>query len=205
MGQYYTPLIISVDKQITTLRSFDFGSGMKLTEHSWIGNELVNAVYSLIFGKPKKVAWIGDYAMDDYYASKDAYTKAMPLEEFEHFYTAAWGEDAKRMPSKQFTRKGLNLLAHDTKGTYLINHSKKAFISLEEYIRGSTVKGGVFEGYCLNPLPLLTACGNGRGGGDYHREHTGYTDVGTWAFDLLEYSEMKPFDYYQAEYHFCED
>jgi len=45
MGQYYKP--ISIDK-MTFLYSHDYGNGLKLMEHSYIGNNLVNTVESLL-------------------------------------------------------------------------------------------------------------------------------------------------------------
>ena len=41
MGQYYKPINLD-DKQ--WLYSHDFGDGLKLMEHSWIGNDFVGAV-----------------------------------------------------------------------------------------------------------------------------------------------------------------
>ena len=79
MGQYYKPTIIAPDGRILSMYSHAFDSGSKLTEHSWIGNEFVNTAYSLILKSPKRVAWIGDYAKDNYKESDEAYTKAMPL------------------------------------------------------------------------------------------------------------------------------
>lgn len=48
------------------------------------------------------------------------------------------------------------------------------------------------EGYVwvTHPLPLLTAIGNGRGGGDYHG--TNESMVGMWAMDLLSFTEDRP-------------
>ncbi len=41
------------------------------------------------------------------------------------------------------------------------------------------------DGWVINPLPLLTACGNGRGGGDYHSQYPDQDKVGIWAGDVL--------------------
>jgi hypothetical protein len=59
--------------------------------------------------------------------------------------------------------------------------------------------------WCLSPLPLLTACGNGRGGGDFYKDHIGFSDVGTWAFQLVEYTDHIPKGYQNAEICFRED
>lgn len=203
MGQYYRPLIISADDTIITLESHRFDNGAKLTEHSWISNNFVNAVYSLIHRHPQKVAWIGDYAYSEYDSTGEAYSSTMSIEDFQKFYDLAWDENGSHLavPS-QFSADDLAILDYDTKGMYLINHSSNAYIDLEVYINHCTVKEGDWEGWCVNPLPLLTACGNGRGGGDYHPERVGYENVGIWAFDLLEYSDIIPEGYQEEHYVF---
>ena len=56
MGQYYQPIIIFPDGSSVTFDSHQYGCGIKLMEHSWIGNEFVNAVYSKILINPRRVA-----------------------------------------------------------------------------------------------------------------------------------------------------
>lgn len=207
MGQYYVPLLVSENNEVMALSAHNFENGMKLMEHSWIGNDLVNAAYALIFGKPKKVAWIGDYAMDQD-NPEEAYTKVMPLGDFQKYYTMAWGDEKTKeipsLPRSYFSRRGLSILDHSTRGMYLINHSRKAFIDLEEYIWKCTIKTGDMQGYCVNPLPLLNACGNGRGGGDFRKGNQGYENVGIWAFDLLEYNDAVPDGYEKSSFVFRE-
>lgn len=64
MGQYYTPIILDEDGKIEYhLSSWDFNNGLKLMEHSWLGNEFVAAVESLLAQEaPRRVVWAGDYA-----------------------------------------------------------------------------------------------------------------------------------------------
>lgn len=59
--------------------------------------------------------------------------------------------------------------------TYIVNHTKKVYIE----------KTGI-----LHPLPLLTAEGNGRGGGDYHGPNTDM--IGTWARDVISMENEVP-------------
>jgi len=204
MGQYYRPTIIEPDGRIQTTDPYVFGSGAKLTEHSWISNELVNTAYALIHKSPKKVAWIGDYSRDDYDPAEEPYARALPLSEFKKIYASVWGSKRKGLPAKRFSKQDLEILNHDTKGMYLINHDKQEYINLAIYIRDNTARGGTWDGYCMNPLPLLTACGNGRGGGDYHEGHVGYEDIGIWAFDCLEYTDVKPDGFTEAIFYFNE-
>lgn len=73
MGQYYRPLLFRADEEKcnneTLLASFHahhYGQGLKLMEHSWVGNRLVCAVLCKIkeLGKVR-VVWAGDYADDE--------------------------------------------------------------------------------------------------------------------------------------------
>ena len=59
--------------------------------------------------------------------------------------------------------------------TYIVNHTKKVYIE----------KKGDFH-----PLPLLTAEGNGRGGGDYRGPNMDM--VGTWARDVISMENDAP-------------
>jgi hypothetical protein len=204
MGQYYRPTVIAPDNRILVLDPHAFGSGAKLTEHSWVGNDFVSAVCSLIYRSPKQVAWIGDYAYQDYAECDEAYTKAMPPDRFQEYYDAAWGEAPEGLPPKLFSKRDLEILSQDTKGMYLVNHDKRVCLDMAAYIRDNTVKGGTWDGWCMNPLPLLTACGNGRGGGDYGEDYPGYENVGAWAFDRLEYADQVPGGYTEEEYCFDE-
>jgi len=208
MGQYYKPLIIYPDESMATLYSHAFDCGAKLTEHSWIGNDLVNAVYSRIHKKPRKVAWIGDYSKDNYVECNEPYTQHLNHEEFMECYEHAWGEDERgeEIPPSRYSNEDLNLINHDTREMYLINHDLRVYLDLGKYIERCTVKEGNWEGFCINPLPLLTACGNGRGGGDFRNSESnvGYELVGIWAFDELELSDTLPTSYTECDYVFQE-
>ena len=100
-------------------------------------------------------------------------------------------------------------------GLFLINHTQRVYIDLDQYRRKSEwfeesrYNGSGFEPFvntpwCINPLPLLTACGNDRGGGDYRSGNASYDKVGTWAFDKIELSDEKPADYDQFTVVFSE-
>lgn len=208
MGQYYKPIIIYPDNSVATLYSHQFDGGLKLTEHSWISNELVNAVYSRINKNPRKVAWIGDYSADDYQECGEPYTQQLPYEEFMKFYQCAWSDENEdlQIPPSRYSQEDLNLINHSTRRMYLINHTLREYLDLGKYIKRCTVKEGNFEGFCMDPLPMLTACGNGRGGGDFRRSesNTGYEQVGIWAFHQLEISRTPPDTYIERSYGFVE-
>jgi len=205
MGQHYKAAIIGEKKRVKIISPRDFDSGSKLTEFSWCGNHFVNAVLSLIHNKRAKVAFIGDYANDPYDDTEDYYASVLPKESFEKYYQAAWRTDKMyTMRNHRFTEGDYNLLEMDTAGSYLINHDKGVFIDIEAYIENAKII--MFDDYwAVNPLPLLTACGNGRGGGDFSSECTGCDDVGIWAFATLEYTDKIPAGYTQVSYVFKED
>lgn len=64
MGQYYNPIILEKDSDTikSHMYSHDYGSGLKLMEHSWMGNKFVGAFESQLVGNPQRVVWAGDYA-----------------------------------------------------------------------------------------------------------------------------------------------
>jgi len=209
MGQYYAPTIIYPDGSFASLDGHAFDNGIKLTEHSWIGNHLVNAVYLKILNKPRRIAWIGDYSDNGYAVCGEAYTKQISPEEFLKYYDSAWpneDEDGTLIPSSMYTPEELELINENTKGFYLVNHDRKEFLDLGGYIERCTIQEGSFAGWCVDPLPLLTACGNGRGGGDFYDgdDAIGYEDVGIWAFHELELTDAIPDGFQECTYSFLE-
>jgi len=204
MGQYYTAVVIDENDRISKLWPHNFDNGAKLTEHSWIGNNFVNAVYSMINNRRRKVAWIGDYADDPYEPEEDFYAATMPLTEFMSIYNLAY-DDGPKLGEKGFFKKELSCLDYDTKGMYLVNHDRTEYIDIAEYIQNSSVQDKNDDyPWCLSPLPLLTACGNDRGGGDFRNGQVGYDNIGTWAFQWVEYTDKLPEGYTKANYRFME-
>lgn len=151
-------------------------SGLKLMEHSWLKNGFVNGVLEAIWYKPARVAWVGDYA-DDEYDFDEYYTKVV--------YEAVWGE--KNAPELPFED-----VPSIYESGFLVNHDMRQYIDMKRYSKaaGFSPKWDVDNTWVIHPLPLLTVIGNGRGGGDYHGINMGM--VGTWAMDLLEFTEKKP-------------
>lgn len=68
----------------------------------------------------------------------------------------------------------------------IVNHSKKQYVVL------SKIKPDAY-GFRINPLPLLTASGNGAGGGDY--DGSNLSLVGSWAGDIISVEILKPMGY----------
>jgi len=62
MGQYYKPICIDTKEY---LNAHHYDNGLKLMEHSWIGNNFVCAVEGMLTPKGhwhnKHIVWAGDY------------------------------------------------------------------------------------------------------------------------------------------------
>jgi len=166
MGQYYYPIVLSVDgKIIVWMCAHNYGNGLKLMEHSYLGN---NFVSTFEFGLSPEgphhkscVVWAGDYADTDSDQERnlhqmcDEYTMITPKEKDTTMYR------------------------------YIVNHSKKQFVDKMACKCGE-------EGMKYHPLPLLTCEGNGRGGGDYRGDSP---LIGSWARDIISVEEVAPLDF----------
>lgn len=62
---------------------------------------------------------------------------------------------------------------------FLVNYTKKIYIDGTIYF----ITARNEEGWCTNPLSLLTALGNGQGGGDYRGKEE--EKIGAWAGDWI--------------------
>ena len=214
MGQYYTPTFMDEQGEICTLYAHDFDNGLKLMEHSYIGNDFVNAALVLLQDKPSSVAWIGDYSDNPY---EGLYAEKLPESEFKRIYGMAWAEkDAWKVPAVFFEKWRLSTVCTmNTQKKYIVNHSRREYIPIRDYVEENkyTEKGAWAKGkydplatseWCIHPLPLLTACGNDRGGGDFHEGGLGYELVGLWAFDVIEYKATIPKGYSPVMFSFME-
>jgi len=170
MGQYYKPINLESGQW---LYSHDYGNGLKLMEHSWIGNQFVGAVMKMMLpgGQwyKKPIVWCGDYYNEE--GEEDYYDFA--------------ADDKKIRPEE-------SLAEEEQFNAILANHTTK------EYVIYSKMPGDSEE-WRINPLPLLTALGNGRGGGDYYDNLPDSDKVGIWAKHILSiefeipdgYTELK--------------
>ena len=169
MGQYYKAIFINENqKPIASVSSYDFGSGAKLMEHSWLKNSFVRFVEKQLMVTPQRIVWGGDYADNEeqginLYSLSETMGKLTSNEEVKNKYEHDFKEIAP------LTAK------------YLINHDKKQFVN-----KTKTPKDA--EGWQVHPLPLLTCEGNGRGGGDFRGE----SDlIGIWARNRISVTTKK--------------
>lgn len=162
MGQYYEA-IIKRRNSVKKYSPWDYDNGYKLMEHSYQENEFVNAVVNELIGNPSRLAWVGDYADPEDYEGTEREELAVEFIELRRVYD-------------KYTKDGNSSYCGLI---YFINHTKKEYFVLSE-----TEIEPDENGMKIHPLPLLTAMGNGYGGGDYY----GHCQelVGSWATDLIE-------------------
>jgi hypothetical protein len=94
----------------------------------------------------------------------------------------------------KYPDKSLNKLNIPIKNTkdyhYIVNHTKKQYVDKRKQ-------------KLYHPLPLLTAEGNGRGGGDFKGK--GEELIGTWARDVLSVEKVIPDNYTELICEFQEE
>ena len=131
--------------------------------------------------------WCGDYAdePDDFDFPKCS-AFYVPC------YGEVWGDTvfAIGVSSTDFTLDG----------KFLLNHDTKQFVDLDEYKATCTDK----HGWCIHPIPLLTAVGNDRGSVDFHEDNTGFEFVGLWAWQLISIADSPPIDFLKVNIRFIE-
>ena len=177
MGQYYKP-VLKQDGVITifdrSISDSDDWNGAKLMEHSWWENSFMRAMGGKLYKKHGQVAWVGDYSHYGEFRKLTRKTfKDIP-------YKKIWGEH--ELPEESIESSEFMF---DNK--FLCNHTKKQYIDLKLYYEQSDV-----DGWVANPLSLLTALGNGAGGGDYRGNYDEL--VGTWAWDEISIEDVAPSD-----------
>jgi hypothetical protein len=168
MGQYYKAAILAKNKKTIKkwMYSHDYSNGLKLMEHSYIGNNFVSTFESQLISNPQHVVWGGDYADNCNRNKTNVYQRCSE--------------------SLQVTPKDCKV---DPKVyRYLVNHSKKVYVDKNDI---SEINN--WPGTKIHPLPLLTCEGNGRGGGDFRGNEQGI--VGSWARDLISVEKECPIKY----------
>jgi hypothetical protein len=177
MGQYYKALILAekTDKKEfirASIESYTYGSGSKITEHSYIDGIYMTAVEYVLcplgmFYK-SRIVWAGDYAENEPELNQNLYNLS---------------ENKIYIP---ILPKNCNEIVK--KYRYIVNHTKKQYVDKKDKI--------------LHPLSLLTAEGNGAGGGDYRGSNE--ILVGSWARDIISIDEEIPENYTELVCEFIE-
>jgi len=196
MGQYYKAVFLAENKKpIASVSSYDFGSGAKLMEHSWMKNPFVRFVERQLMVAPQKLVWAGDYADNEKPETiTEREIKILADEESEYWNTEKLRKNGVNLYSLADTIGKLihderveNKYEHDYKGVaplkakYLVNHDKQEFVDKTKVPKDK-------EGWQIHPLPLLTCEGNGRGGGDFRGENK---LIGVWARNRISVVSKK--------------
>ena len=202
MGQYYKPVVLNQDWKenekpvAASLLCYDFGNGAKLMEHSYVGNNFVNAAIEMIKivggGKAVPFVWVGDYAdpvetkNHPVKLDKDGYIDGGGIDIFEcacdFIYKDGGSSDDKTKEYKELLQK---VMSSDPKGCrYIVNETKREFVKVPKLSH---------KRYQIHPLPILCSSGNGRGGGDYgYYESKNKDVVGRWAYDEIRITDEDP-------------
>lgn len=178
MGQYYKPM--SLDSK-EFLVSFDYGSGLKLMEHSYYYNPMVVEVSLLLMEEwnGHQVLWSGDYSdKSDEEWNENIFSKINP-QSFE--YVTEIEADGIIFGHSELTDKGYETLKNKVKeltsSHVFVNYDKKEYCHLDSCREN---EGGLR----ISPIPLLLCNSNGRGGGDYFSDYDSDC-VGSWAYDKV--------------------
>jgi len=122
-------------------------------EHSWIGNNFVEAVEFLLLEGSRwdlsRIVWAGDYADNE--------------------------EDGINLYTKVYDQ-GSELKSHGLIQAVPADHHFICNYDTKQYVDKRKIRDN--KGWRIHPLSLLTCDGNGRGGGDYRG---GDEIVGSWS------------------------
>lgn len=183
MGQYFIALNMDDMEHVSP---YHYNNGAKLIEHSYINNNFVEAVEFLLIDdginksrwSGKRIVWAGDYA--------DAELDGDILYNID----VVTGKK----------EKGLDFLIESipVNYKYIVNHDKKLFVD-----KTNCPKYGEKLEWQIHPLPLLTAEGNGRGGGDFYRLDSNDL-VGSWARNRIAVMKEIPEGYVELKPNFIE-
>jgi hypothetical protein len=184
MGQYYK-IIILADKKYKKeiirmwMCTYLYNNGSKLMEHSYIGNNFIQALEYLISPKGmfymSRIVWAGDYA---------------DSEEDEDYNLYRLTDDNENIQSP----KSVDTECY----RYIVNHTKNLYVDKKRNIDNKEKNNYLI----VHPLPLLVSEGNGRGGGDYNGKNAEL--CGTWARDTISVEETIPDNFEELVCDFCE-
>jgi len=171
MGQYYKP--ISLEKRQFVF-SHNYDCGLKLMEHSYVGNNFVNIVENLIAEggdwHGNRILWAGDYADADKGRQKNVHDII------------------------GINKNKINPAEKQTKYKYFINMDTKEFVDMSKipptFTGEDDGKKWTME---IHPLPLMTCEGNNRGGGDFRGDERDM--VGIWSRNRVSVTNKKPEGY----------
>lgn len=181
MGQYYN-ILLKENKNNARWQLYDRSVDgeyqmAKLMEHSWWLNPTMLCICAKLYKSPHQVCWVGDYSVDGHPVND------LSEDNMKMLYTKAWRAQSQG-GLKPRTLLSAEQLPLD--GRYLVNWTKAEYIDGSVYFQRAKDKFG----WVTHPLSILTAIGNGLGGGDYR----GIFEecVGEWAGDMISIENAPP-------------
>lgn len=195
MGQYYTPVEILYLNDGTHFIIYSFScqvkglghNSVKLMEHSWWNNEFLTNFCARLYERSREnnkethILWLGDYAELDGLSSLEGLSAC-----FARVVQRSWLKQALQDPNRKEIDIGNTNPDFSLINKFLINTTKQEFINCTTYYNCNHD----VDDWCIHPLPLLTAVGNGEGGGDYFGVNNEL--VGRWAGDALYIDDNEP-------------
>ena len=190
MGQYYTP-IFEREGKLSALKCDLLHDllGAKLMEHSYFENELICAVANLIYKKPTKLVWLGDYGNDDI---KNRFPDS-PLDKIECNLDKTNSENVMKLYAEQDYPETITF---NFVNKWFVNHDAKVAINFNDYLTLCQQHMPKEDyGWEISPISLLTAAGCGNGGGDYGSSCVNFDLVGEWTYCTVSIEDELPEGY----------
>lgn len=196
MGQYYQPVIIDENNNVTAaMYSHEYGNGLKLMEHSYIGNNFVESFETLLaLDGAHRVVWAGDYAAPEgeekpdgtpdnlYFRVSD--DKLIRIDHPNFTEAERYGQNGSLTPNMKVPF-AVTAESHP----FILNHDRKEYVDKRDV---PFMESSWSHDMRIHPLPLLTCEGNGLGGGDYRGDDDPRHLIGSWARDRISVSANAP-------------
>ena len=190
MGQYYKPAIQAIKyednrkqvRKLFVIDPYDLDYGVKLCEHTHRNSEVVRLVTNLMYELNKQdwatqLVWLGDYANPSFGVEPNLYGSLQ-------YSNVQFRKENGVIVSAMV--EGFNGVIDMTQDHhYLVNHDRNEYINTAENV-------GAYS-----QLALLTADGNGKGGGDYWGKN--WRDVGLWRYHEISVMDKERFNEYLKE------
>lgn len=164
MGQYYECIFIDENECYYCIRPVD---GAKLMEHSYVETDTMRMVENVL--RPGGMCYGMRVVWAGDYADKER------------------GKDDNLYHIEKVSLNNVAGRVEPNRLRYVVNHDKKEFVDVTKIAERPS-------GLHVHPLPLLTAEGNGQGGGDYFSYDPDGL-IGSWARDRISMENLIPAGY----------
>ena len=168
-------------------KSFMMGCGLKLMEHSWMNNPMVQIVESLLLPggnwHKQPIVWAGDYAEPE----KETMDHDGVIRTHNNNLYDFCDDHNKITPK---------IVRLAKRYRYILNHTTN------QYVDKTKVPDN--DGWRIHPLPLLTGEGCFNGGGDYRESQPDANLIGIWARNVISVDSFVPDGYSELIVSFSE-